>query len=346
METDSAALAPEVPNFREDERVQARYASTLARKIKDFYSEHENSIRRNAGVKRDELRDHLNEANAEYERRKGVADAARESYRAAYPNSVKKTRLIEPSAFDNMRSLGAARKLYRAAEEAWRAAEAASSDIRRLEHNDDQLGIELEKAIERAPHVSKDVTESEKWLAEIHAEEELAELKGKVDAIEAERASYAERLATGKVRHDELRLRAFAEEGIKPMAMPIGGMLFLRIDQFGPAAYFIVRDSRKQLYALPYDRRLEPIVGDVYDIDRVGKGFEVRRSMRPNSQIPMSLLDHFQKFYDNDDAKAREAYRDHQSFVKAVRALPTTTDVHDNDAAVLDLLADVAAKKA
>ena len=346
MEMQSAAVEPEVPNFREDERVQARYASTLARAIKDFYSEHENSIRRNAGVKRDELRDQLNEAQAEYERRKAVADAARESYRAAYPKYVKKTRLVEPSALDNLRSLGNAGKLYRSAEEAWRSAETAAGDIRRLEHNDEQLGIELEKAIERAPQVSKEVTESEKWLAEIHAEEEMAELKAKVDAIAAERAAYAERLAAGRVSHQELRLRAFGEEGVKPMAMPIGGMLFLRIDQYGPDAYFIIRDSRKQLYALPYDRRLEPIVGDVYDINRAGKGFDVVRSMRPNSQIPMSPLDHFLKFYDNDDAKAREAYREHQTFVKAVRMLNTMPDVSEHDAAVIELLADVAAKKA
>jgi hypothetical protein len=344
-ETDIETPGPVVPNFREDERIVARYESMLARKIKDFYSEHENSIRRNASDKRGELRDELNAGQEELERRKAVADTAREAYRAGYPNNVKKTRLIEPSMMDNMKSLGAATKLYRAAEEAWRAAENAASDIRRLEHNDDQLENELQKAIERAPAVSKDVTESEKWLAEIHAEEDLAEVKAKVDVIVAERADYADRLAAGKVSQDELRLRAWGQEGVKPVLLPLGAMLFYRIDQYGPKAYIIIRDGRKQLWALPYDRRLEPILGDVYDVNRVGKGFELQRSMRPNSQIPMSLLDHFLKSHD-DEAVARDAYHEHQTFIKKVRMLSTMSDVNESEAALIQLLADAAAKKA
>lgn len=344
-EIDSAPSGPVVPNFREDERIVARYESMLARKIKDFYADHENSIRRNASEKRGELRDQLNDAEAEYERRKVVADAARESYRAAYPNNVKKTRLIEPSMVDNMKSLGGAAKLYKAAQDAWRAAETGAGDVRRLEHNEEQLEIELEKAIARAPAVSKDVTESEKWLAEIHAEEDMAEMKAKVDAIVAERAVYAERLAAGTVTHDELRLRAWGEEGVKPVLMPLGAMLFARIDVYGPKAYVIIRDGRKQLWALPYDRRLEPILGDLYDVNRVGKDFELQRSMRPNSQIPMSLLDHFLKSYD-DEAAAREAYHAHQGFIKNVRMLETMTETNETEAMLIQLLAGAAAKKA
>lgn len=346
MQGDSTPLEPPVPNFREDERTQARYASMLARKIKDFYAEHESSIRRNASIKRDELRDRLNDAQADYEVRKAAADATREAYRAAYPANVKKIRLIEPSMIDNVRSLGAAAKLYRAAEEAWRAAETTAGDIRRLEHNDEQLQIELGKALERAPQVSKEVTESQKWLAEIHAEEDLAELKTKVDEIALERATYAERLAAGSVTQTELRLRAFAEEGIKHIALPIAGMLFFRIDQYGPDAYVIVRDTRKQLYALPYDRRLEPMFGDVFDIVTAGKGFEVRRSTRPNSPIPMSALDHFLKWHENDDAAAREAHQEHQTFVKATRSFATHDGADEREAIAIELLAGAAAKKA
>jgi hypothetical protein len=65
----SQPLAPAVPNFREDERVLARYKSMIERRIKDFASEHDNSVRRNASAKRDELHEELEEANAEWERR-------------------------------------------------------------------------------------------------------------------------------------------------------------------------------------------------------------------------------------------------------------------------------------
>ena len=276
---------PAVPNFREDERVTARYRSMLARRIKDFYVEHESSIRRNASAKRDELRDETDEANAEYERCKEAAETTREAYRKAYPQHVKKTRLEEPSVIENMKSMGAANKLYHAAQDAWRASENAMSNIRRLEHNDNQLDVELTKAIERAPIVSKEVTESEKWLAEIHQDEELAAVKAKVDEIGAERESYAARLAAGRVSNEELRLRAFAEGDVKKFELPISGVAFHRIDQFGPDAYFILRDTRKQLFALPYDRRLETILDGVYDFTRNGTEFELRKALQPNSPV-------------------------------------------------------------
>jgi hypothetical protein len=317
----------------------------LQRRIKTHFVEHESSIRRNASNKRDELREELDEAQASWEDLKAAADAAREAYRKAYPQHVKKMHLDEPSVLENLRSRGAASKLYQAAKDAWHAAETATSNIRRLEHNETQLEIELERALERAPIVSKEVTESPEWLAEIHAEEELASVKAKVDEIDAERASYARRLSAGEVPPDELRLRAFGEADIKHFHLPIDGMTFLRIDAFGPKAYFIVRDIRKQLYDLPYDRRLEPLLGGVYDITRSGKEFEVRRSMRQNTRVPLTVLEHFQKCVDDPEA-AQEAYRAQQEFVSEKRSFATLEERDEIEATAIDLLAEFAAKSA
>jgi hypothetical protein len=344
-ETSSEGPAFTVPNFREDERVQTRYASMLQRRIKDQFSEHENSIRRNASDKRGELRVQLEDAQAEWEQLKAVSDGARESYRAQYPQHVKKTRLVEPSMLENMRSLGAASKLYHAAEEAWRIAERAGSDVRRLEHNDEHLEEELAKALERAPEISKDVTTSQKWLDEIHADEELGGTKAKVEEILAERASYAARLAAGRVAPDELRMRSFAEQNIKPVQTPITGMMFYRFEQYGDQAYFILRDIRKQLYALSYDRRLEPIAGGIYDVVRAGKEVEVRRTTRDNSQIPMSLLDHFVRCSDKDDAAAQEAYRQYQDVMKQPRSFATHAPFDETEGQVIELLAKLAEEK-
>jgi hypothetical protein len=342
--SDSAHNGSVIPNFREDERLQARYASMLERRIKTHFADHENSIRRNASAKRDERRDELREAQAEWNARNAVSEATRESYRAAYPQYVKKTRLIGPSVIDNMRSLGAAKKLYHAAEEAWRATEHAASEIRRIEHNEAQLEIELSKALERAPETSKDVTTSERWLNEIHAEEDMAEAKAKNDTIVAEREDYAKRLAAGTVSNEELRLRAFAAEDIKHVTLPFDGLMFLRIDHFGPNAYFIMRDLRKRMFALPYDRRLDVLMDGVYDIAKNGKEFEVRRARRENTPVPMSLLDHFNKCSDSPEA-AQEAYREYQEFVKAKRAIATMTEADELEASVIALLAAVAAEK-
>jgi hypothetical protein len=338
--------APAVPNFREDERVLARYATMLERRKKTFFVEHESSVRRNASTKRDELQEALDAAQAEWDKRKELADQTREAYRAAYPHHVKKLRLVEPSGLENLRSLGAANKLYHAAEEAWRAAEAATSTIRKLEHNETQLDVELEKALERAPEIAKDVTESEDWLNEIHAEEEMAAVKAKVDAIEAERADYAERLANGRVSQQELRLRAFAQEDIKPLPLPAAGLIFYRIDAFGPEAFFILRDARKALFALPYDHRLESLLGGVYDINRNGKEFVVARTLQSNGRIPMTVLEHFTKCDGPDGEAIQAAYKRHQEFAKEPRGYATLNEGNANEAAAIELFAAFAAAAA
>lgn len=338
---------PTVPNFREDERVLARYKSMIERRVKDFASEHENSVRRNASSKRDELRDELDEANSEWTRLTEAAETAREAYRKAYPDHVKKTRLVEPSTFENMKSLGAANKLYHAAHDAWKAAENAASNIRRIEHNENQVDVELQKAVERAPQVVKEVTESEKWIAEIHADEELANTRTKVEETHAERDAYAARLAAGKVSNEELRLRAFGEQDIKKFPLPVSGVIFVRVDQFGPDAYFILRDTRKQLYALPYDRRLENILDGIFDFTRTGKEFDIRKALQPNNPLPMTMLEHFKKTSDNEEA-AQEAYRQHQEFVREKRMFATVpvNEFDDTETTAMDLFNKFAAAKA
>lgn len=337
-QTPTAEPEPVVPNFREDERLRARYQSMLDRRIKTFAMEHENSIRRNASTKRDELREQLDAANAEYERARAVADAARDAYGAVYPEHVKKLRLVEPSVVENMRSLGGAGKLYHAAQEAWLAAERATSDVRRIEHNEEQLEIELKKALERAPEVSKDVTESERWLTEIHAEEELASARAKVAEIDAERAAFAKRVAAGAVPPDELRLRAFAEADIKRAALPLEAVMFYRIEQFGPSAYFILRDKRKQLYALPYDRRLETKLDAVFDIVQVGERIDVRRSVRENTRLQMTVTDHFIACNDKQETAAQTEQLEHRRFVADKRMLSSMTNVDESDAKIIEAL--------
>jgi hypothetical protein len=337
---------PAVPNFKEDERVLARYKSMIERRVKDFASEHDSSVRRNASAKHDELHDELEEANAEWERRNEALETARKAYGKLFPHHVKKYRVVEPTMMENMKSLGAAKKLYEAAQEAWKAAEHAASNVRRIEHNEPLIDVELQKAIEREPEVVKEVTTSEKWLAEIHQDEELASVKAKCDEINAEREAYAERLAAGKVTNEELRLRAFGEGDVKKFTLPVNGVIFYRIDQFGPDAYVILRDTRKGLSALPYDPRLEPIIGGVFDFVRNGKEYELRKSLQPNSPLQLSVLEHFKKCSDNDEA-AQEAYQAHQQFVHEKRSLAATpvNEMDEMEVTAIDLLTKFAAEK-
>jgi hypothetical protein len=340
-----APAGPTIPNYRDDERARARYASMIESRKKAFATEHEGSIRRNAWAKRDELREELDKAGAEWERRKDAAETAKEAYRKAYPQHVKKTRFVEPTGMENLKSLGAAGKLYNTAKEAWLAAAASESDIRRIEHNENQLDIELKKALERAPAVIKEVTESEKWLAEIHADEDLAAARARVEAIDAERAAYAKRLGAGEVPDEELRLRSFGENDIKPFEMPIDGVVFVRAETYGPKTYLIARDVRKQHYALPYDPRLEPLFTKIIDVTRSGgKDLAVRAHVRLNSRDPFSMLDHFLVCNDGDEEKAKEALAQQQTWAKARRTIAAATECDEGETNAIALLAEFATK--
>jgi hypothetical protein len=341
--TEPTAIA--VPNFREDERVLARYDAMIERRKKTFATEHVASIRRNASTKRDDLRAELDAAQAELERAQALADAAREAYRAAFPHHVKRTRLVEPTGMENLKSLGTASKLYHAAHQSWLAAEHAASTIRRIEHNETQLDVELEKALANAPQIIADVIASEKWLAEIHHEEELAAVRIKVDLIESERESYAKRLEAGIVPADELRLRAFARDDVKHAERTMTSVVFLRVERFAPAAYFIVRDARKTLFALPYDRRLETILDGVYDVVQNGDELVVRPSVRESSRMPFTLAEHFAACTPDADAAAAEQLA-HRRFVSENRLLATMAERDDIEAAVLEAFAVYATDRA
>jgi hypothetical protein len=340
--SENSSIEPAIPNFREDERLQSRYATLLQRRITTFGIEHQNSIRRHASQKRDELRDEMEAAQAEYERCNEIAAQTREAYRAAYPQHVKKTRLVAPSAMENLRSLGGAAKLYGAAHDAWLAAERATSALRRIEHNEGQVDVELARALERSPQIAREVTTSEEWLAEIHAEEEMAAVKARVDAIVAEREDYATRLAAGTVTATERRLRAFAEEGIAHVTIPLSGVMFLRVAEFGAGAYVILRDLRKQCYALPYDRRLEPLLDGVYDLAKTTDGVEARRSLRVNGTGPLTVAEHLLACNDKNDAAALEEGRVHREFVKARRMIENMQPADDLEASALEALAALA----
>ena len=333
---------PAIPNFRDDERARTRYATMLDSRKKNFAREHESSVRNNAWAKRDELREELDKAGEEWERRKEAAEAAKEAYGKAYPQHIRKTRFVEPSAMENLKSFRAASKLYNAAKEAWLAAAEAESTIRKLEHNENQLDVELQRALERAPQIVKEVTESAKWLAEIHAEEDLGSAKARVEEIDSERAVYAKRLAAGNVSDDEKRLRAFGEADIKPIALNLDGFAFIRTESYGAQHFAILRDLNKQQYYLPYDPRLEPLVLGVYEFSRSGKELAVRPYQRPNSRDAFSLRDYFVKISENEEA-AEEALRQHQAWAKQRRLLAAPKELDETQTQAMQLLTDYAA---
>jgi hypothetical protein len=141
-------------------------------------------------------------------------------------------------------------------------------------------------------------------LDAFHAQPAMAELHTRVEAVVAERAAFAGRLAAGDVSPAELRDRDFAEQGILQLVPPCDGVTIVRIARYGILAYFILRDLESKTYALPYDLRLEALIGHVVDVYWLVDRFMVRATGGPIGW-PMTLDEHFAaNFKETQDARS------------------------------------------
>jgi hypothetical protein len=329
-----------VPNFREDERTQTQYKASLERRVKAYHAEAEAAVRRTFTAKREALTVELAACETMIESRVKGAQAAMAAYRIRYPHRLVKGRPVKPSFVEWLISFGAASRLYRAVADANTAVQEAQTNQRRLAHKNEELDNELGRALAHAAEKAKETTSSAEWLAELHHDKAFGALKQRVDDIDRERERYAKRLESGRVSDEEQRDRKFAQDDVQPVDVPMTGVMFYRIDVFGTSAYYILRDLEKKLFALPYDPRLEYLIDGVFDIYRVGDGFDVRQRVHEESKLPFTILDHFFVCNDRQDIVARAAYREQRAWIRQNRGLPPTPAPREFDRDIIKLLAE------
>jgi hypothetical protein len=271
-----------------------------------------------------------------------AAQKAMAAYRLRYPNRMQKGRPVKPSFVEWLTSFGRATRLYRDVTEANSAVIEAQTNQRRVAHKLEVIDSELTRALAAAEDKAKQTTASEEWLADLHRDRAMADLKARVDAIEHERDSYAKRLEAGRVSDDEKRDRTFAEQDIHAVELPLTGVMFYRVDAFGSLVYLILRDLEKHLFALPYDPRLESIIDGVFDIYRVADSYDVRQRIHAESKLPFTILDHFYNCNDRQDIVARAAYREQRGWMKAERSYRATPCSMDLERDIIKLLAEFA----
>jgi hypothetical protein len=331
-----------IPNFTEDARTQQQYKTTLERRIKAYHSEQESAVRRSFVAKKESLTAELSVAENMIAARNVTAQKAMSAYRLRYPHRMQKGRPVKPSFLEWLFSFGGATRLYRNVTEANSAVIEAQTNQRRLGHKLEVIDSELSRALAATEEKAKETTSSPEWLADLHRDRALGDLKIRVDAIEHERESYAKRLEAGRVSDDEKRDRTFAEQNIHMVELPLTGVMFYRVDAFGSLVYFILRDLEKRLFALPYDPRLESIVDGVFDIYRVADSYDVRQRVHAESKLPFTILDHFFNCCDRQDAASRAAYREQRAWMKPARSYPATPCSMDLERDIIKLLAEFA----
>jgi hypothetical protein len=338
----SVARSSAIPDFVEDARAIQHYKSSLDRRIKAYVAEQESEVRRAFAAKRETITAELAASASLLAARAEEVQKALAAYRTRFPQRVVKGRAVKPSFVEWLMSFGRASRLYRAVTDANSAVIEAQTTQRRLADKDEQLETELARALNATLEKAKQTTMSPEWIAGLHSDRAMADLKARADAVTRERESFAKRLEAGQVPDEELRDRAFAERGINHIDIPLAGFMFYRVDTFGKLSYFILRDLQKRLYALPYDPRLEAIIDGVFDIYRVADKNDVKQRVHDDSKLPFTILNHFYVCNDNEEVQARAAYRDQRAWMKTPRGFRATPATDDIEREVIALLAELA----
>jgi hypothetical protein len=331
-----------IPNFAEDARTLAHYRTSLDRRIKTYIADQEAEVRRVFAAKREALAAELAASESMLANRAENVQKALTAYRTRYPQRVVKSRAAKPSFMEWLMSFGGAARLHRACTDANSALIEAQTQLRRVGEKNEQLDTELARAVNAILEKAKQTTLSPEWLAELHHDRTLGELKVHADAITHERETYAKRLAAGQVPDTEQRDRAFAEDDIHHLEVPLTGFMFYRVVSYGKLTYFILRDLQKRLFALPYDPRLESIIDGVFDIYRVADKNDVKQRVHDDSKLPFTILNHFYTCCNNEEVAARAAYREQRNWMKPVRSFSASPVTDDLEREIIALLAEFA----
>jgi hypothetical protein len=217
--------------------------------------------------------------------------------------------VLPPTWFTLLVTLGRAAGDYASVREQLTLTTDAAKNLRAFKDREAALEIELRTKAEQYSHETEEIIASHDWLSNTaFREHELQQLLTATEAIQAERALYQRRLAAGVVGDPERRDRTFAEENLKPLPLPVQGVIFDDVLVFGSQAFFVLTDIHRHQYLIAYDPRLEQLIDGVYDFYRVGDTFDIRARIHRTGRS-YTLIDHFYDRHDDDPIAARVAFR-------------------------------------
>jgi hypothetical protein len=338
--------ASTIPDFQADAQAVATYNDARVSYISREATDAEERTRTTFAKRRAAIRTEIDNAATLLYERKAIAEKALWTYALRYPLRVDQDTPTSPSMWEAMWSFGFANHLFKRAVVTAAEVVQAKSRRRRLEHDEDELDHQLQRTLFLEAEARKKSLEAPDGLDAFHAQPMMAELHARVEAIAAERAAFAGRLAAGDVSPPEQRDRDLAERQILPLVPPCDGVTMVRVARYGSLAYFILRDLESKLYALAYDPRLEPLIGHVVDIYWLVDSFIVRATAGPIGW-PMTLDEHFAAIF-KETADARSECRAARLALSVPRtditpmAVHQTLDGQSDEENLVELLASFA----
>ncbi len=340
---DDQNIPPAIPDFHADAHVIATYDDARIAYESREANDAEERTRATFAQKRAAILAEIAEIAALHYERRMVAQQALWNYANQYPLRVVGDTPLRPSFWESVWSFGSAGRAFQRALVTAADVVQAQAQRRRLERSEAELEQQLQRVLYLQEEARKKSLETPEGLAPFHAQPDIAALRDRIEAIEAERALYAARLEMGLVSLPERRDRAFAEHKISQLEAPFDGVTIIRLARFGNLTYFIFRDLDAKLYALAYDVRLEPLIDRVIDVYWLADRFRVRLTCGPTG-APMTVAEHYAiNFPDEDEARAQ--YRIAREALSLPRTgIPPMTfrrslDAQSSEQELVDLLA-------
>ena len=328
-----------IPDFEKDAQTLTTYKEAKQRFERREQQDAESKVRSQFAKRREAIRAEIAVAGSLLEQRIEKAHKALTDYARRYPKNVDRTKPLKPSFMENLLSLGAAGRMYRAVGKANADAQEAQSLRRRKEHDEEELEQQLKRALFLQEDAIKRRLGSPEMTDQFHRRPGVEELWQRVQEIQKERATYASRVALGEVSPQEQRERDWAERKVRHLEVPFSGMLVVEIKSYGELHYFILRDKEKGLFALPYDPRLEPLLDQVFDFYRIAESYEAKLHRAQDNRVFTALDHYFANF--KDEEVARHEYRKARTVLRQPRDLPAPASIEEEmERTIVDVLAN------
>ena len=331
---------PVIPDFEKDAAAVASYQEARQRYERREAQDAESKIRSQFAKRREAIRAEIAVAGSLLDQRLEKAQQALGAYAKRYPKRIDRNKALKPSFWESLFSLGSASRMYRNVQRTQADVADSLTLRRRKEHDEEDLEQQLRRALYLQEDALKKRLGSPEGIDVFHKRPGVEILWQRVQEITAERRAYAGRLERGEVPATEQRDRDFAERKILHLEMPFSGVLIVQVASYGDSNYVIVRDKEKQLFALPYDPRLEPLMDQAFDAYRLADSFEAKLHRGPDGR-PFTALDHFFACY-KDEETARHEYRKHRTILRQPRDLQALRAEDPSDQTLIELLANFA----
>lgn len=331
---------PQIPDFEKDAASIAAYEEAKQRFERREASDAESKTRNSFAKKREAIRAEIAVAASLLEERRNKAQRALTAYAARYPKNMDRNKPLKPGLWQNLFSFGQAGRLFNSTVKTAADALQAQSLRRRKEHDEEELEVQLKRALYLQEESIKKKLESTEGIDAFHLRPGVSVLYKRVLEIKSERAHYAERLAKGAVPPTEQRDREFSERKISQLEAPFSNMIIARAARYGDFTYFLLRDNERRLFHLAYDPRLEPLIDSVFDVFRLADAFEAKVS-RGSDGRAMSMMDHFAQCY-RDEEVARNEYRKQRQALRAPRDYPVQQVLDATEQQLIEILATFA----